>query len=107
TNSHSVSSAAKWVNDIVSDKGLWGLVNNAGVANPIAQSEWLTKEDYLKILNVNLLGLIDVTLKMLPMIRRAQGRVVNVASIAGRLTFNGGGYCISKYGVETFSDSLR
>ncbi|KAG8542882.1 hypothetical protein GDO81_005675 [Engystomops pustulosus] len=107
TNSHSVSSAAKWVNDVVGDKGLWGLVNNAGVANTLALNEWLTKEDYLKDLNVNVLGLIDVTLKMLPMIRRAQGRVVNVASIAGRLSMVGGGYCISKFGVETFSDSLR
>ncbi|XP_075055552.1 17-beta-hydroxysteroid dehydrogenase type 6-like [Mixophyes fleayi] len=61
----------------------------------------------MKVLNVNLLGTIDVTLKLLPLIRRAQGRVVNMSSICGRLAFNGGGYCISKYGVESFSDSLR
>ncbi|XP_075055540.1 retinol dehydrogenase 16-like isoform X2 [Mixophyes fleayi] len=107
TDSQSVSSTAKWVADIVGDKGLWGLVNNAGVSVPTAPNEWLTKEDFLKILNVNLLGVIDVTLQVLPMIRRARGRVVNVASIAGRLTICGGGYCISKYGVESFSDSLR
>ncbi|KAM3935127.1 retinol dehydrogenase 16-like [Leptodactylus fuscus] len=107
TNSQSVSAAAEWVNDIVRDKGLWGLVNNAGTAIPVALNEWLTKDDFAKIVDVNLLGLIDVTLKMLPMIRRAQGRVVNIASIAGRIAVCGGGYCISKYGVECFSDSLR
>ncbi|XP_072254765.1 retinol dehydrogenase 16-like [Pyxicephalus adspersus] len=107
TDSQSVSLTAKWVADIVGDKGLWGLVNNAGVSLPTAPNEWLTKEDFLKMLNVNLLGVIDVTIKMLPLIRKARGRIVNVASIAGRLTFCGGGYCMSKYGVESFSDSLR
>ncbi|KAM4797472.1 17-beta-hydroxysteroid dehydrogenase type 6-like [Rhinophrynus dorsalis] len=107
TDSESVSSVAKWVSDIAGTKGLWGLVNNAGIALPIAPNEWLTKNDFVKILNVNLLGVIDMTLKLLPLIRKAQGRVVNVASIAGRVTLCGGGYCVSKYGVESFSDSLR
>ncbi|CAO2582013.1 Retinol dehydrogenase 16 [Lemmus lemmus] len=35
-------------------------------------------------------------------LRKARGRVVNVSSVLGRV-----GYCISKYGVEAFSDSLR
>ncbi|KAM8976420.1 retinol dehydrogenase 16-like [Pelodytes ibericus] len=107
TDSQSVSSAAKWVTGIVNGKGLWGLVNNAGISIPIAPNEWLTKDDFLRVLNVNLLGVVDVTLKMLPLVRKARGRVVNVSSIAGRLTVCGGGYCISKYGVESFSDSLR
>ncbi|XP_073519465.1 retinol dehydrogenase 16-like isoform X2 [Phyllobates terribilis] len=107
TDSQSVSAAAEWVSGIVQDKGLWGLMNNAGTSIPIALNEWLTKDDFIKILNVNLLGLIDVTLKMLPMIRRARGRVVNMASVAGRISICGGGYCISKYGVEAFSDNLR
>lgn len=107
TDSQSVSAAAQWVNDVVHDKGLWGLVNNAGIAAPTTLNELLTKDDFAKVLNVNLLGLIDVTLKMLPMIRRARGRLVNIASIAGRITICGGGYCPSKYGVEAFSDSLR
>uniref|UniRef100_A0A8C6XEM6 Uncharacterized protein n=1 Tax=Naja naja TaxID=35670 RepID=A0A8C6XEM6_NAJNA len=86
---------------------LWGLVNNAGIVHPISPNEWLTKEDYIKVLNVNLIGLIDVTLHMLPLVKKAKGRVVNVSSIMGRLSLMGGGYCLSKYGVEAFSDSLR
>ncbi|XP_010189717.1 PREDICTED: retinol dehydrogenase 16-like, partial [Mesitornis unicolor] len=57
--------------------------------------------------DVTLLGLVEVPLSLLPLLRRARGRVVNVASVMGRVSFFGGGYCISKYGVEAFSDSLR
>ncbi|XP_029338541.1 retinol dehydrogenase 16-like [Mus caroli] len=50
----------------------------------------------------------DVTLSMLPLVRKARGRVVNVSSVFGRVSLGGsGGYCISKYGIEAFSDSLR
>lgn len=107
TSSKSIADVTAWVRERVGDQGLWGLVNNAGIAIPTAPNEWLTKEDFAKVLDVNLLGLVEVTLSLLPLVRRAQGRVVNVASVMGRVSFFGGGYCISKYGVEAFSDSLR
>ncbi|KAM4796033.1 17-beta-hydroxysteroid dehydrogenase type 6-like [Rhinophrynus dorsalis] len=107
TNSKSVSSTADWVKDHVKDEGLWGLVNNAGIATPAAPNEWLSKDDFARVLNVNLLGTIDVTLHLLPLIRRTHGRIINISSVLGRLAFIGGGYCISKHGVEAFSDSLR
>ncbi|XP_075447564.1 retinol dehydrogenase 7-like [Ascaphus truei] len=107
TDSQSVSSAAKWVTSTVGDAGLWGLVNNAGFAIAVGPNEWQKKEDFAKVLDVNLLGMIDVTLNLLHLIRKAQGRIVNVSSMAGRLSIAGGGYCISKFGVEAFSDSLR
>ncbi|KAM4797471.1 retinol dehydrogenase 7-like [Rhinophrynus dorsalis] len=107
TDSQSVSSAAQWVTRIVTDKGLWGLVNNSGILIPMGPNEWLKKEDFSKILDVNILGMIDVTINLLPLIRKARGRIVNVSSIAGRVSLCGGGYCISKFGVEAFSDSIR
>ncbi|NXL90893.1 RDH7 dehydrogenase, partial [Alectura lathami] len=107
TSSSSIAAATAWVQERVGDRGLWGLVNNAGIAVPSAPNEWLTKDDFVKVLNVNLVGLIEVTLSLLPLVRRARGRVVNVASVMGRLSSFGGGYCPSKYGVEAFSDSLR
>ncbi|XP_004647040.1 retinol dehydrogenase 16-like [Octodon degus] len=107
TQTESIAAAAQWVKERVGDRGLWGLVNNAGISLPTAPNEWLNKQDFMNILNVNLLGVIEVTLSLLPLVRKAQGRVVNVASIMGRLSLFGGGYCISKYGVEAFSDSLR
>ncbi|NXO26301.1 RDH16 dehydrogenase, partial [Cisticola juncidis] len=93
--------------DSISSAGLWGLVNNAGIAIPTAPNEWLSKEDFVKVLDVNLVGLVEGTLSLLPLVRRARGRVVNVASVMGRVSCFGGGYCISKFGVEAFSDSLR
>ncbi|XP_053564126.1 retinol dehydrogenase 16 [Bombina bombina] len=107
TDSESVKSATQWVTRILNGKGLWGLVNNAGILIPMAPNEWLQKEDFSKILNVNLLGMVDVTLSLLPLIRKARGRIVNVSSIAGRVSLCGGGYSISKFGVEAFSDSIR
>ncbi|NXX33914.1 RDH16 dehydrogenase, partial [Nicator chloris] len=107
TSSKSIADVTAWVRQRVGDQGLWGLVNNAGIAIPTAPNEWLTKEDFVKVLDVNLVGLVEVTLSLLPLVRRARGRVVNVASVMGRVSCFGGGYCISKYGVEAFSDSLR
>uniref|UniRef100_A0A674GBD1 Retinol dehydrogenase 16 n=1 Tax=Taeniopygia guttata TaxID=59729 RepID=A0A674GBD1_TAEGU len=107
TSSKSIADVTAWVRERVGDQGLWGLVNNAGIAIPSAPNEWLSKEDFVKVLDVNLVGLVEVTLSLLPLLRRARGRVVNVASVMGRVSCFGGGYCISKYGVEAFSDSLR
>ncbi|XP_038234803.1 17-beta-hydroxysteroid dehydrogenase type 6 [Dermochelys coriacea] len=107
TRTDSIAAATAWVKEQVGDKGLWGLVNNAGIISSLAPNEWLTKDDFVRVLDVNLIGLIEVTLSVLPLVKRARGRVVNVASILGRLAFYGGGYCPSKYGVEAFSDSLR
>ncbi|NXA01210.1 RDH16 dehydrogenase, partial [Nesospiza acunhae] len=107
TCSKSIADVTAWVRERVGDQGLWGLVNNAGIAIPTAPNEWLSKEDFVKVLDVNLVGLVEVTLSLLPLVRRARGRVVNVASVMGRVSCFGGGYCISKYGVEAFSDSLR
>jgi NAD(P)-dependent dehydrogenase (short-subunit alcohol dehydrogenase family) len=91
----------------ISLPGLWALVNNAGVGLPSGPNEWLTKEDFVKVINVNLVGLIEVTLHMLPMVKKARGRVVNMSSSGGRVAIIGGGYCVSKFGVEAFSDSIR
>ncbi|KAM6216402.1 retinol dehydrogenase 16-like [Rhynchocyon petersi] len=107
TQTEGIAAATQWVKEHVGDRGLWGLVNNAGIGMPAAPNEWLTKQDFVKILDVNLLGLIEVTLSLLPLVRKARGRVVNISSIAGRMSLCGGGYSISKYGVEAFSDSLR
>ncbi|XP_068123607.1 retinol dehydrogenase 7-like [Hyperolius riggenbachi] len=107
TDTTNVSSAAEWVSATVGNAGLWGLVNNAGIANVFSPQEWQTKEDFSKVLNVNYLGMVDVTVQLLHLVRKAQGRVVNLSSVAGRLSLLGGGYSPSKFAVETFSDSLR
>jgi len=52
--------------------------------------------------------LIDVTMTFLPLVKKCQGRVVNVSSIAGRLSAAAAlSYNTSKFCVEGFSDGLR
>ncbi|XP_051551271.1 retinol dehydrogenase 7-like isoform X1 [Myxocyprinus asiaticus] len=103
----SIEKAVEWTKKEVGDKGLWGLVNNAGRSLPMGPSEWMKIEDFQSTLKVNMIGVIEITMNFLPLVKKARGRVVNVASVLGRVAANGGGYCISKFGVESFSDCLR
>ncbi|CAG04959.1 unnamed protein product, partial [Tetraodon nigroviridis] len=103
----SVAKVAAMIKDKVGQQGLWAVVNNAGVSVPSAPCDWLTIDDYESMLQVNLNGVIAVTLSVLPLIKKARGRVVNVASVFGRVGATGGPYIVSKYGVEGFNDSLR
>lgn len=48
-----------------------------------------------------------MTLHMLPLVKKARGQVVNMSSCEGIMAVIGGGYCVSKFGVEAFSDSIR
>ncbi|XP_023978772.1 retinol dehydrogenase 16-like [Physeter macrocephalus] len=80
TKTESIAAATKWVKERVGARGLWGLVNKAGISMPTAPNEWLTKENFMKILDVNLLGVIEVTLSLLPLVRKARGHVVNISS---------------------------
>ncbi|XP_004634835.1 dehydrogenase/reductase SDR family member 9 [Octodon degus] len=107
TDPKNVKRTAQWVKNHVGEKGLWGLINNAGIPGTLAPTDWLTVEDYREPIEVNLFGLIDVTLNMLPLVKKARGRVINVSSVGGRLAICGGGYTPSKYAVEGFNDSLR
>ncbi|XP_068598568.1 retinol dehydrogenase 5 [Brachionichthys hirsutus] len=107
TNLDSVQKAMEWTRKEVGDNGLWGIVNNAGRSLPMGPSEWMTVEDFHSTLNVNMTGVIAMTITFLPLIKKARGRVVNVASVLGRVAANGGGYSISKFAVESFSDCLR
>ncbi|XP_063328888.1 retinol dehydrogenase 5 [Pelmatolapia mariae] len=107
TSQDSIEKAMEWTKQEVGDKGLWGLVNNAGRSLPMGPSEWMKVEDFHSTLKVNMNGVIAMTMTFLPLIKQARGRIVNVASVLGRVAANGGGYCISKFAVESFSDCLR
>ncbi|XP_063111049.1 17-beta-hydroxysteroid dehydrogenase type 6-like [Cavia porcellus] len=107
TQTESIAAATEWVKERVGDRGLWGLVNNAGISPRITLSEWQKTEDFVNIFKVNLIGMTEVTLNMLPLVRKARGRIVNVASVMGRVAMSPASYSCSKYGVEAFSDVLR
>jgi NAD(P)-dependent dehydrogenase (short-subunit alcohol dehydrogenase family) len=86
---------------------LAGLVNNAGIAIA-APLEFLPVEQLRHQLEINLIGQVAVTQALLPALRRARGRVVNISSIGGRVAVPLlGAYNMSKFGLEAFSDVLR
>uniref|UniRef100_A0A0B6ZPP7 Uncharacterized protein n=1 Tax=Arion vulgaris TaxID=1028688 RepID=A0A0B6ZPP7_9EUPU len=108
TSTESVEQAVEVVKEkLPPNTGLWALINNAGIIGLLTPMEFCRKEDIFAVVNVNLLGLIDVTRHFLPLIRKSKGRVVNTASIAGRLAMVPVPYTVSKYGVVGFSDVLR
>lgn len=87
--------------------GLDGLVNNAGVAVP-GPLETVPLEDLRHQLEVNLVAYVAVTQAMLPEIRRAEGRIVFLSSIGGRIAFPfGGPYHASKFATEAIGDVFR
>eukprot|EP00057_Strongylocentrotus_purpuratus_P030793 XP_782726.4 PREDICTED: retinol dehydrogenase 7-like [Strongylocentrotus purpuratus] len=94
-------------NIIPHQKALWGVVNNAGIAGTPGYPEWSRRDNYEKIMAVNLFGAVDVTLTFLPLLKKSSGRLVNVTSCAGRLAVVSGGYSESKYALEAFSDVIR
>lgn len=63
------------------------MVNNAGIA-AFTEIEWCPIDVYSKVINVNSLGPIRVTKAFLPLLRESHhGRVIIVASLAGKLLF--------------------
>jgi hypothetical protein len=113
TDAAAIRSAAGQVGDTLGEEGLVGLVNNAGVATfgPLAH---LPVPDIRRQLEVNVLGLMAVTQAFLPLLGAgratpvAPGRIVNVSSVSGRVTYPFmGSYAASKHAVEALSDALR
>lgn len=89
-------------------RGLWGIVNNAGVnvVDPLIESDM---SDLEFLFDVNVYGVVRVTKAFAPMIIESNGRIVNISSIAGVLAggFDGYGfYIMSKHAVEAFTDQL-
>jgi NAD(P)-dependent dehydrogenase (short-subunit alcohol dehydrogenase family) len=107
TDEQSIAAAAEEVSREVGEAGLVGLVNNAGIAIP-GPLEYLPLEELRRQLEINLVGQLAVTQAFLPLLRRGRGRMVNISSLAGKLTtpFNGA-YSAAKHGIEAFSDALR
>uniref|UniRef100_A0A8C6W0E2 Dehydrogenase/reductase (SDR family) member 9 n=1 Tax=Nothobranchius furzeri TaxID=105023 RepID=A0A8C6W0E2_NOTFU len=106
TKSESIKKATAFIKDLVGEKGEILLESSRG--DLICFLSLFDMESHSdSMLAVNLNGVIDVTLSVLQLIKKAKGRVVNVASVFGRISPFGGPYCVSKYGVEAFNDSLR
>jgi len=84
------------------------LVNNAGVML-LGSIDGANTEDWRRMVNTNLLGLMYATHAVLPILKaQGGGHIVNISSVAGRTARAGSGvYNATKWGVGAFSESLR
>jgi NADP-dependent 3-hydroxy acid dehydrogenase YdfG len=101
--------ATAFVRDAASELGrLDILVNNAGLMllGPVTDQ---TTDDWRRMVEVNLLGLLYCTHAALPlMAQHRSGDIVNVSSVAGRRAEAGAAvYNMTKFGVHAFSEALR
>ncbi|XP_006817210.2 D-beta-hydroxybutyrate dehydrogenase, mitochondrial-like, partial [Saccoglossus kowalevskii] len=83
-----VKMAVKCVEEQTGERGLWALVNNAGLTT-YGHVEWCTMETYKEIADVTLWGVVRTTKAFLPLIRKSKGRVISVTSWLGLFSHPG------------------
>lgn len=85
------------------------LVNNAGLALGMKPAQEADLDDWETMVDTNIKGLMYVTRALLPaMVKRGQGHIVNMGSVAGSWPYPGGNaYGATKAFVEQFSNNLR
>jgi len=85
------------------------LVNNAGLAVGLSHIDKGETDDWERMIDTNIKGLLYVTRVISPgMVKRGHGHILNIGSIAGRETYeNGNVYCATKHAVEALSRSMR
>jgi NAD(P)-dependent dehydrogenase (short-subunit alcohol dehydrogenase family) len=107
TDRATVTAAAEQVSSQLDGRGLDGLVNVAGIGmmRPV---EYATPSDLKEIFEINVFGQIAVTQALLPLLRKARGRVVNISSVGAHIAIPFGGLLnASKSAFGSFSDALR
>jgi len=84
------------------------LINNAGYGQ-YGPLEEISPELLQRAFATNVFGLLRMSQLVMPGMRRARrGRIVNISSLAGRVTAQGGGvYHMTKYAVEAIADAMR
>jgi 3-hydroxy acid dehydrogenase/malonic semialdehyde reductase len=85
------------------------LINNAGLAAGIEPIQNGDINDWDRMIDTNVKGLLYVSRAVIPwMVNRKEGHIVNIASIAGKEVYpNGNVYCASKYAVDALSKGMR
>lgn len=87
-------------------RGLYGLVNNAGVAvlSPLIETD---EEDFHYQMNANIYGVYRITKAFAPLIIESKGRISVIGSISGTLSeATWGPYSMTKHAMEAFADAL-
>jgi NAD(P)-dependent dehydrogenase (short-subunit alcohol dehydrogenase family) len=101
------------VRRITGDGVLDGLINNAGVLHAPCPVEFQKIEDIRAVFDVNVFGMMSVTIALLPLlgtnpVRKQPGRIINISSIEGKVASPFiSTYATTKHAIEGFSSALR
>lgn len=108
TNLEHIAQAKEHIKSELGEKGLWGLVNNAGLLLCPLDIELTFGSSFRRLMEVNFLSAVTVTQAFLPLIRRAKGRVVSMSSMAGAVPMpRFAAYSSSKAALSSFCKVLR
>lgn len=106
----SLSEVTKNLGNLDDDwKNIDVLVNNAGLAVGLSHVDDGLVDDWERMIDTNVKGLLYVTRVVSPgMVERGKGHIINIGSIAGKEVYeNGNVYCATKHAVDALSRSMR
>jgi 3-hydroxy acid dehydrogenase / malonic semialdehyde reductase len=85
------------------------LVNNAGLASGLSSIEEGDTDDWDKMIDTNVKGLLYITRQIAPLMKqRSSGHIINISSTAGKVVYkNGNVYCATKFAVDALTQSMR
>lgn len=85
------------------------LINNAGLASGLSPIHEGDNDDWEKMIDTNIKGLLYISRKIMPyMVKNKKGHIVNIGSVAGREVYpNGNVYCATKHAVDALSKAMR
>ncbi|XP_027789093.2 17-beta-hydroxysteroid dehydrogenase type 2 [Marmota flaviventris] len=108
TNPQQIKDAHSKVVEKVQDKGLWAVINNAGILGFPMDGELIPMADYKSCMAVNFFGAVEVTKTFLPLLRKSKGRLVNISSMGGVFPMQQlAAYSSSKAALTMFSSVMR
>ena len=85
------------------------LINNAGLARGLSKIHEGSLDDWNEMIDTNIKGLLYVSRCVIPlMVKRGEGHVINIGSIAGHEVYpNGNVYCATKHAVDAITQGMR
>ncbi|NP_001161121.1 17-beta-hydroxysteroid dehydrogenase type 2 [Sus scrofa] len=108
TNSQQIRDAHSKVMEKVQNRGLWAVVNNAGILGFPIDGELIPMTQYKRCMAVNFFGAVEVTKAFLPLLRKSKGRLVNISSMAGGVPMEKmAAYSSTKAALTMFSAVMR
>ncbi|KAI5943155.1 11-beta-hydroxysteroid dehydrogenase type 2 [Manis javanica] len=97
-----ISRALEFTKAHTASTGLWGLVNNAGHNDIVADVELSPMATFRNCMEVNFFGALQLTKGLLPLLRHSRGRIVTVGSPAGDMPYP----CLAAYGTSKAATAL-